>query len=121
MPPAAILVVDDDPEVRELVSQTLQLAGHHVETADDGEAALAALERRAFDLVVSDIQMPRLDGIGLYREAVRRDARLTRRFIFVTGSALTQEAQDFARMTGLPLLPKPFSIDALRRLVQERL
>lgn len=64
---ASILVVDDDPHIREVVRYALEQAGHDVEVASDGAAGLAAAERRARDLVVLDIVMPRLDGIEVCR------------------------------------------------------
>ncbi|WP_256326329.1 response regulator transcription factor [Sphingomonas sp. NFR15] len=62
-----ILVVDDDPHIRDLLSFALGKAGMTAEEAPDGEAALAAIARRPPDLIVLDINMPRLDGLELCR------------------------------------------------------
>lgn len=59
-----ILVVDDSPSVRMMVSNTLQAAGYQVETAEDGQAALDVSARQSFKAVITDQNMPRLDGIG---------------------------------------------------------
>ncbi len=60
-----ILVVEDDPSVRRIGVRALQYAGHQVEAAADGEAGWEALCRGQFDLLITDNQMPRLDGLGL--------------------------------------------------------
>jgi two-component system, chemotaxis family, sensor kinase CheA len=72
---ARVLVVDDALTVRELQRSILERHGFEVETAEDGEAALALLDRRAPDLVLTDVEMPRLDGFGLV-EAIRARADL---------------------------------------------
>jgi two-component system response regulator MprA len=64
---AAILVVDDDPPIRRMLGRTLEAEGYAVEAADDGGAALAAIERSAPDLVVLDVAMPGLDGFAVLR------------------------------------------------------
>ncbi|GMA64809.1 hypothetical protein GCM10025859_52490 [Alicyclobacillus fastidiosus] len=63
-----ILVVDDDPHIRELVSLNLERAGFDVEEATDGVAALALIESTRFDMAVVDVMMPKLDGWELCRE-----------------------------------------------------
>jgi CheY-like chemotaxis protein len=65
--PKRILVVDDDPDVRQVVAAVLQRAGHQVETATDGEAAWKALLAKAWDLLVTDHLMPKLSGLALVR------------------------------------------------------
>jgi two-component system, OmpR family, response regulator MprA len=62
-----ILVVDDDPSVLRMLVRTLAAEGHHVESAPDGGAALAAVERRAPEAVVLDVAMPGLDGLAVTR------------------------------------------------------
>ena len=69
---ARILVVDDDPLVRETALRGLRKRGYHAEDAEDGLEALHHLQRDQFDVVVTDIQMPRLDGLALLREIRRR-------------------------------------------------
>ncbi len=62
-----ILVVDDEAGIRKVVRDALERAGHEVETSPDGAAALAGLEERAFDLVITDLAMPNVDGLELVR------------------------------------------------------
>ena len=70
-----ILVADDALTTRALMRSVLELAGYDVAIAPDGEAAFELLQKSKFDLVVSDVQMPRLDGLGLCRR-IRADAKL---------------------------------------------
>lgn len=64
---AKILTVDDSKSIRQMVAFTLRDAGHDVTEAEDGQAALDIAQTSQFDLVLSDINMPRLDGIGLIK------------------------------------------------------
>jgi DNA-binding response OmpR family regulator len=73
--PARILVVDDEAHIVHVVALKLRNAGFHVETAGDGDEALAALQSRGADLVVTDLQMPMMSGIELAR-AMSRDVAL---------------------------------------------
>lgn len=74
---ARILVVDDDPVVLRMLAYVLADDGHETRRASDGMAALRLLEREPFDLVVSDVRMPELDGLGLLAR-MRGDERLAR-------------------------------------------
>ena len=73
-PPARVLVADDNADMREYLARLLRTAGYHVTMVTDGQAALAAVRVGLPDLVISDVMMPRLDGLGLVA-AVRADAR----------------------------------------------
>ncbi len=70
---SAILVIDDDPAVREVVREMLRGEGHEVSTADNGRQALEALAAEVFDLVVTDLIMPEQEGIETIAEIRRRD------------------------------------------------
>src|SRR2546430_10037137 len=65
--PRAILVVDDEAEIAALLAEMLEGAGHRVEIAADGAVALEMLERRGYDLILTDTKMPVLDGVEFYR------------------------------------------------------
>jgi len=68
----AILVIDDERDLAEVLVEELEHDGHRVEVASNGAEALSRLERQAFDLVLSDTKMPHIDGLELYREIERR-------------------------------------------------
>lgn len=80
--------------------------------------ALDALARGDYDLVLSDVKMPEMDGPTFFREATRRDARLLRRFVFLTGDSLSADVARFLRESGLPSLAKPFREEELLAAVR---
>jgi two-component system NtrC family sensor kinase len=114
-----VLVVDDVPAITAVLADFLGADGHRVDTAPDGALALERLRERPYDLVLSDIKMPDLDGPGLYREIARRYPDLLPRIIFLTGDVLSAEAATFLERTGAPSLSKPFRLEEVRRLTQE--
>jgi len=116
-----VLVVDDDRAITLVLAQILAADGLEVETAFDGLAALDKLERGAFDVVVSDLRMPKLDGLGLYHALAERHPTLARRVIFMTGDVLDRDARTVLERGGLPMLVKPFDIGELRRVVRASL
>jgi CheY-like chemotaxis protein len=120
-PTGDILVVDDETDIAAFVAEILVEVGHRVDTAAHGLEALERLCQRAYDLVISDIRMPHLDGPGLYRAAVEERPELARRFIFVTGDTLDHATRDFLEQAGLPTIEKPLDIGQVQRLVAARL
>lgn len=115
-PEKSILVVDDEPDIAELLAEALRIDGHRVDTADSGAAALSRLLDRSYDLVFSDMKMPGMSGAELYDEIARRRPGLERRIIFVTGDMLNPVTRQFLDRTGAVGLSKPFQVDAVRRL-----
>jgi CheY-like chemotaxis protein len=115
---ATILVVDDDARVARTLAELLAADGHAVDTAPDGLTALAKLGGRAFDIVISDVRMPRLDGPGLYRALGREAPTLQRRMIFITGDVPTSETRRLLDGWGAPILSKPFDLADLARAMQ---
>lgn len=116
-----ILVVDDEPIIAQLITDVLSGDGYDVDTASDGLVALERIHRHAYDLILSDLRMPGLDGLGFYQELERTRPELTRRFVFITG---TSEHTDYAGLIGdltVPILTKPFNVSALQDLVREGL
>jgi CheY-like chemotaxis protein len=116
--PARVLVVDDEPGIAELLQDVLEAAGHAVTTASSGAEALQCLQAEPFDLIVSDLRMPDIDGAALWREVRVRHPALARRVLFVTGDTLSPAAERFVAETGCPSLDKPFSRNDLMRRVQ---
>jgi two-component system NtrC family sensor kinase len=114
-----ILVVEDEPIIAGLLTDMLMGDGHIVDTVNTGRAALERLAHQAYDLIVSDLRMPVLDGRGLYREIEVRYPEMLKRIVFVTGSALESGNEGFLAKSGVPWLAKPFSIDQLHRLTQK--
>lgn len=116
-----ILVVDDEPFIAQLIVDMLTVDGYDVDTAPDGLAALERIGGRAYDLILSDLRMPGLDGLGLYRELEQSRPELARRFVFITG---TSEHADYHELIGelaVPVLTKPFDMLELQRIAREML
>lgn len=105
--------------MRELLVEALAADGHTVDPAGDGVAALKLLEEHPYDLVVSDLQMPRVDGPKLYEEIRRRRPDAAPRFIFITGE---DEAPGYGRFladTKAPVVTKPFKLREFRQLLAQ--
>ena len=116
-----ILVVEDEPLIAALLTDILTADGHDVDAVGTGKAALERLAQQPYDLIVSDLRMPELDGRGLYRELERRHPQMLPRVIFVTGSALDPGNEEFLARTRVPWLSKPFSIADLHTFTQRAL
>ncbi|QEX18773.1 hypothetical protein FRZ44_40840 [Hypericibacter terrae] len=116
-PSRRILVVDDEVEIAETLAEILSDLGHRVEMVSQGEAALNQLKAGPFDLILSDLKMPVLDGPGLYA-ALRRDhPAMAGKIAFLTGDTLSQHQGEFLAETGAACLEKPFTPDDVRRFV----
>ena len=108
-----ILAVDDSPSMRQMVSTTLASAGYEVEQAEDGVQALQLASRQRFDLVITDVNMPNMDGITLVRELRGRP-----NYKFVPLLVLTTEATAERKTQGKEAgatgwLVKPFNPERL--------
>ena len=115
---ARILVVDDEEDARDLVATVLGEMGYAVDTTRDGRSALRQLEQAHYDLMVSDLRMPELDGPGLYREVLRRWPNDHPSVLFVSGFGDTPDYAGFLNRTHVPVLLKPFTVDHLRQTVE---
>ena len=91
---ARILVVDDEPDVRELFNITLKMAGHVTETAKDGVEAVDKLEENIPDLILLDLMMPRLDGFGLLSHIRKEMDEKPLRVLIATAKVLEDSDQE---------------------------
>jgi two-component system, cell cycle response regulator CpdR len=116
---ARILVADDEPSAREFVVRGLQSGGHDVEGVEDGLRALETLSERQFDLLLTDIVMPGLDGIELALKAARDHPDM--RILMMTGyPGQRQRAYNLEALIHR-VLSKPFSLAELLEAVTETL
>jgi two-component system, cell cycle sensor histidine kinase and response regulator CckA len=116
-----ILVVDDEPIVGGSIRRTL-VREHEVVVVTSGKEAMTLLEQgELFDLILSDVMMPEMSGIELYRQLLRIRPKCAERMIFLTGGAFTQGARKFLDSVPNPRLEKPFDPDRLREFIRERL
>lgn len=103
-----VMVADDDPAVRDLLADYLRQRGLTVATAQDGRAAIAALSRSRYGLVLTDINMPGADGFEVLRAA--RAANASTYVVIMTGYASLESAVRAVRMGAHDYLTKPFSL-----------
>ena len=97
----------------------MQRSGYEVTTAATGLKGLAALEERAYAVILCDMRMPDLDGPGFYRELERRHPHLVSRVIFLTGDVLSPDAQAFFTQVDRPQVVKPFNAREIRRVIRQ--
>ncbi|MBI1422997.1 MAG: response regulator [Gammaproteobacteria bacterium] len=115
MSTASVMVVEDDNELREALSETLSLAGYKVATASDGQEALGQLDDMAFDLIVSDIQMPHMDGHSLLKKVKSLHPELP--VMLMTAYGSIQQAVDAMRDGAVDYMVKPFEAEVLVNMV----
>jgi two-component system response regulator PilR (NtrC family) len=124
-PSARVLVVDDEPSMRQMLSFALRREGYDVTTAEDGRTALQALEAGVFDVVITDVRMPELSGVDLLREARRLDPSVSIIMMTAYGSketvleALRLGATDYVEKT--PNLRAELSLRVRKELDRKRL
>jgi len=110
-----LLIVDDEEALRYLLGEFLGELGA-VTVAANGAEALALTQQQFFDVIITDVDMPVMNGLDFYRAVAGHDSPDRSRFIFVTGKGLS-EVTKFIATTGAPLLLKPFALAALRQTV----
>lgn len=112
---AHVLVIDDDPDMRDVVSQALEAFDHRVSTASNGEEGLALLERGLPDLIILDMRMPVMDGWAFAAEFHKRyDGQVP----VVVCTAAEDTASRAREVGAVGALGKPFELDDLLRLVE---
>lgn len=114
-----ILVVEDEPGVRDFVKRGLLSVGYDVTAVEDGEQALEKLEKTSFHLMVTDIVMPGLDGIALSLKAAKEYPEL--RILMMTGYATERQRAHNLETLIHTVLAKPFSLKALITTVEHAL
>jgi len=116
---ARILVAEDDGAVRQLVTRIIESRGHEVTAVIDGAFALEALARENFDLLVTDIVMPRLDGIALSLKLAKTHPNLP--ILMMTGYAMERQRAHDLEVLVHRVLSKPFTVDQFVTAMTETL
>jgi two-component system response regulator FlrC len=114
-----VLVVDDDNHMRIALKESLTLAGYDVSLAEDGKQAMAEIERRKFDLVVTDVKMPHVNGIDLLKHI--KECSPFMPVILVTGYGTVQDAVRVIKEGAYDYIQKPFNTDTLYGIVKRAL
>ena len=117
---ARILIVEDEEMIRELMHITVSQGGHHVTTASNGEIALELLKRTRFDLVLLDIQMPRMGGLDVLR-TMSRMGRAMPPVLMVTANRSLEAINEAMQLGCAGYVAKPFQPAELRARVAKAL
>jgi len=109
-----ILVVDDEPVIRQFISQVLGEQGHTVETVDNAASALKMVKSKRYRLILLDIKMPGMSGVELYKQFQKIAPSLTKRVVFITGDVMGKRTISFLNKTRTPYMMKPFDAKELK-------
>jgi CheY-like chemotaxis protein len=107
-----ILIVDDELMIAELIKALLNRSGN-IDLAHNGQDALDLIEKNYYKLIITDIDMPIMDGLTLYQKTIAKFPESINKFLFITGD-LSPERQTFFDNNGLKCLAKPMQINVLR-------
>ena len=118
-----ILMIDDEQLIRSLIVEVLTLDGHEVDQAENGDIGLKLVELHPYDLVITDIIMPEMDGIGVIMSLKEKHPQI--KTIVLTGGSLINDKDYLINVSRLMkvdlVIPKPFVVDDLRNAVKELL
>jgi CheY-like chemotaxis protein len=117
--PVTILLIDDEPSFVKALALLLRRDGSTVDTADNGNLALALLQERRYDLLLCDLRMPELDGPTFYAILTSQYPHLRQRVIFLTGDTLRRDSLAFLEQCGQPWVAKPCTAATVRRAIAQ--
>ena len=119
MSEARVLVVDDEKSMRDLLAITLQKAGYDVTLAEGGAAAIEAIRRDPFDAIITDLRMPKVDGLQVLRAAKEQSPDTA--VIMVTAMASTETAVEAMKLGAYDYITKPFKLDEVNLIIKNAL
>jgi len=105
-----VLVVDDEPMIVDLLVEILRGASFHIDTAANGAEAARKVAKTRYDVIVSDVRMPQMNGMQMYRKLLETRPELAGRVLFVTGDLIDPETAEFVRKVEAPTIAKPLDI-----------
>jgi two-component system response regulator AtoC len=114
-----VLIVDDEPNLRKILSAQLTRDGYDVMIAEDGEQGLSMLRDNHIDMVITDLKMPKVDGMTLLKEALREDPELP--VVMITAHGTVDTAVEALKSGAFDYLTKPFDKDEVRQIVAKAL
>jgi len=117
--PGRVLIVEDEDDVADILAEILRSDGHEVVRAATGTQAWAELEAKNFDVVLSDLRLPELDGPELYQALLNQNSSMLPRIGFVTGDTMSPKIREFLKTAGRPYIEKPVTPDDVRALVTQ--
>src|SRR5687768_14054175 len=114
-----ILIIDDEPDMRDALTAALRREGLCVSTAANGVEALEKVQGQSFDLIITDVRMPRMGGLALLQELKRTSAMIP--VIMMTGYGRIEDAVEAMKAGVFDYLLKPFSLEDLKTVVMKAL
>lgn len=114
---AKLLIVDDDLSLRQFLTIFLRKEGHEIDVASNGERALETLESQSFDVVLTDLRMPRMGGLDLLSEM--RERGINSQVIVMTAFSTTETALEAMRRGAYDYIVKPFQLDSVRVVIEK--
>ena len=114
-----VLLVDDEPALREAARRFLERSGIATDVAADGQAALEAISTGEYDVIISDVRMPGMNGRDFVSRLRKERPELLERLILSTGDTFAEDTAGLVAETGVPTLVKPFDFDTLERMVRK--
>ena len=114
-----VLAVENNELVRSFIALSLGSVGYDVDTAANGREALVKIDREPYDVIISDVRMPEVDGLELCRELERRSGAARNRLVFLTNVDTVQEHGAFFAAAGALTLTKPVAVDDLCSTVEQ--
>src|ERR1041385_742613 len=114
-----VLVVDDEKVIREILSDFLTMEGYIVRTVEDGEAALRELQRRTYNMVISDLKMPNMGGLQLLEKIAEENLNVLT--VIMTGFGTVETAIEAMKKGAYDYILKPFKVEEVVHIVQRGL
>src|SRR5580692_10857301 len=114
-----VLIVDDEVNLRKILSAQLSRDGYDVLTAEDGEQGLQLLKEHHIDLVVTDLKMPKVDGMTLLKRALEEEPELP--IVLITAHGTIDTAVEALKTGAFDFVTKPFDKDEVRQIVAKAL
>lgn len=114
-----ILLVDDEPMILDLLVDILGAGGYQVDTAANGAEAARKVRGNVYDLIISDVRMPQMNGIELYDEILAARPELANKVIFVTGDLIDPDTLAFVERIGAKTIAKPLEIQQVLRAIED--
>ena len=108
-----ILLVEDEPIIGRLLKRVLNAEGFEVDIVQDGRVAIEAVNNKRFDICISDIRLPGINGIQFYKLLKANHPQLSQNMIFITGDTMNTSIRLFLQESGIPYLMKPFNPEEL--------
>ena len=118
-PTLRVLLLEDENDFRDVVEHYLSSRGYRVTAVSNGVEGVRALMKNAFDVIICDMMMPKLDGEMFFWAATRIRPAAAQRFIFITGHQNDPKIQAFFQRVNATILVKPFKFEALHSAIQD--